>query len=327
MSAPDRLWAPLEPDPLEGEEVGAIGPDPVDLAGQQQERALDWLHQMQSGAGHRWMWQSLHRLTGKLLPTWTVFFGGYPKTAKTTLLQTQARAWAETGTPVCYVGTETKTEILRLQSAAITKGVPVERVITGDLEANERDRILADLNRQTWELGQRLLYAETKRSTLDEVLYWLAWGADHGAEVVIFDHLHRLDMGGPDRYGALSDAVRALNEAAKARGILLLCAAQFRERKDDALANHEVPGDGQWFGTAAIQQEGVVNLQLWRPLRAGVSQEDKLAVRRGDAPLSSVLKPQTVGVRVSAHRLRPSAYGEIAHLRICDDCVEDFPTL
>ena len=320
------LWSPLEPEEsMDGEEAGSIGPDPELLAKDQHQRALDWLAAMRSGAGVRWMWPSLHKLTGVLLPTWSVFVGGYPKTAKTTLLQTQARCWAETGTRVAYIGTETKTEILKLQSAALTLGIPVERVVTADLDERECERVAADLAKQD-AMGRALMYAETERSTLADVLYWMRWARRESADVVVFDHLHRLEVGGSDRYGALSDAVRRLNEEAKALNVLLVCAAQFRERKDDPLANHELPGDGQWFGTAAIQQEGVVNLQLWRPLRAGVSAEDKAAVRRGETRLADVLKPQTIGVRCSAHRVRPSAYGEVAHLRIVDDCVDEWPT-
>lgn len=319
------LAAPFPDDESEPEVAGQLGPDPELLAKDQHQRALDWLAAMRSGAGLRWMWHGLHALTGKLLPTWSVFLGGYPKTAKTTLLQTQARCWAEQGTRVAYIGTETNTEILKLQSAALTVGLPVERVVTGDLSEAEHERIAADLARQD-AMSRVLMYAETERATLADVRYWMRWARRESAEVVIFDHLHRLEVGGSDRYGALSDAVRALNEEAKRLHVLLVCAAQFRERKDDALANHEVPGDGQWFGTAAIQQEGVVNLQLWRPLRAGVSAEDKQSVRRGDVPLAAVLKPQTIGVRCSAHRIRSSAYGEIAHLRIVDDVIDEWPS-
>lgn len=323
MTHPNSRPEPYDPPPA-GEAPTRIGPDPFTLADQQWSKALDWLHLMQTGAGRRWMWPSIHRLTGKLLPTWTVFLGGYPKTAKTTLLQTQARCWAEQGIRVAYVGTETNPELLRLQSAALTLGLPVETVLRAEFSARDEARVAADLKRQS-ELGDRLMYADTGPATLAEVLYWMGWGADHGAEIVIFDHLHRLDTGGgSDRYGALSDAVRALNSAAQQHGVTLLCAAQFRERKDDHLANHEVPADGQWFGTAAIQQEAVVALQCWRPLRSGVSPDDKAAVRRGDMPIRDVLRPNTVAIRVSAHRLRPSAYGEIAHLRIIDDVIDEF---
>jgi hypothetical protein len=340
MSARPMSTGP-EPEPPVWEEEAApaaIGPHPRNLAFEQGERALDWLDAMRAGQGIPWMWPGITDLTGRLAPTWAVYVGGYPKTAKTTLLQTQARWWAETGTPVCYVGTETTQEILRLQSAALTLQLPVELVVTGErrvrpgevvkIRDDQVARVKADIARQQVELADWLMFADTRRSTLDEVLYWIAWGADHGAAVVIFDHLHRLDTGGgSDRYGQLADAVRKLTEAANAHGVLFVCAAQFRENRGDPLANHECPSDSQWFGGSAIQQEGTCNLQLWRPLRAGISDDDRGAVRRGEAPLSSVLKPNCIGVRVSAHRFRPGSYGEIAHLRIVDDVIDEWPRL
>jgi hypothetical protein len=325
--SPERHPSPLPDDPpLEAEEAGAIGPDPELLAQDQRQRALDWLAQMRAGAGFRWLWPSLHRLTGRLLPTWSVYVGGYPKTAKTTLLQTQARGWAEAGTRVAYIGTETVTEILKLQSAALTLGLPVERVVTGELTDPEAERVARDLTRQD-ELARRLMYAETSRGDLADVLYWIRWARTEGAEVVVFDHLHRLDVGGgSERWTQLADAVQALTGAAKRWHVLLVVAAQLRERADDALANHEVPGDRQWLGGSKIQQEGVVNLQLWRPLRSGVSAEDKAAVRRGELRLSAVLKPNTIGVRCSAHRMGRNTYGELAHLRIVDDVIDEWPS-
>ncbi len=313
---------PDEPD--FGEPVAKIGPDPDDLAWAQSRRAVEWMQTIRSGTGARWFLPSLHRLTGRLLPGWTVFIGGYSKTAKTTLLQTQARCWAEAGVPVAYIGTETTPELLRLQSAAITLGLPVELVI-GDQPLTEQQhaRITADLERQQ-AMSSQLMYAETHETTLTEVLFWLNWGADRGAKVVMFDHIHRLDAPGQDRFGSLTDAVRALNSAAQAAGILLLCAAQFRENKGDSLGNHELPSDGQWYGSSAFQQEGVVNLQLWRPFRVGVSPDDKQSYKRGDMPLSRLLAPETLGVRCSAHRYRPSAYGESLRLKIVDDQITDF---
>lgn len=170
------------------------GANPADLAGRQAAEAMDWLEDVRAGAGYSWRWLTLHRLTGRLLPGWFVTIGGYPKTAKTTLLQTQARHWAEHGIPVVYIGTETKAALLRLQSAALALGLSVERVITGNLTPAEMQRIEADMDRQH-ALASFLSFADTESATLLEVLKWLHWGADQGCKVVIFDHLHQMDLG------------------------------------------------------------------------------------------------------------------------------------
>lgn len=311
-------------------EVAAdIGPDPLEMSKAQALRARQHLADMAAGKGVRWHFRTLHRLTGRLLPG-AVFVGGYPKVAKTTLLQTQSRAWAEQGVKVCYIGTETSQEILKLQSAAITLGLPVSRTIAPDeddqLGARDLARVHADLERQD-ELAAdgRLMYAEDDAQTLASALYWLRWGRRHGADVVIYDHVHRMDLGTEAYYTALANALVALTRAATVEGVVFLIAAQLREDKHDKLANHEVPGDGQWFGGSTFQREGTVNLQLYRPFRAGVTDQDKHAFRHGETPLADLLARDTIGLRCSAHRTRPAAVGELARLRIRDDQITDWP--
>lgn len=303
--------------------MAEIGPDPGALASSQIARARQWLTDARSGIGVRWFLPTLHHLTGTLFPGWTVFVGGYPKCGKTTLLQTQARQWAEGGIPVAYIGTETSPEILRLQSVALTLGLPVRRVVGDDpLTPEESARIAADLSRQD---GLPLHYAETTDTSLASVLYWLRWGAREGAQVVIFDHAHRLAISGGDYYQQLSNAIRTLNTAAQAANVTLLCAAQFRENKHDKLANFEPPADNQWFGSAAFQQEGHVCLQLWRPLRRGVTEDQKRMARSGETDLGDVLARDTIGVRCSAHRIKGDMIGEMRRLRIRDDYLDEWP--
>lgn len=330
------LWGDPEWEAAVAETFGKIeaelGPDPATLSAGQTERAKQWLADVRAGKGVRWSLDVLHQLTGRLLPGWTVFVGGYAKTAKTTLLMGQALDWARAGVRVGYVGTETASEMLKLHAAAYVLGWSVEDTTTGERhwqyqgeersapwtadEAASVDAALATLDG----MADRLMFADTREGTLDEVLYWVRWAAKVGADVVIFDHVHQMSLGTTDRFAALEQAVRALALTAKQEGVTLLCAAQFRENRHDPIANHEVPSDSQWFGTSAIQQVGHVNLQLWRPLRAGITEEDKRAVRHGDTPIAALLRPETVGVRCSAHRARGGrAMGEIRHLLIQQD--------
>lgn len=330
------LWGDPEWDAAIAKTVAHVeaelGPDPATLAAGQTERARQWLADVRAGKGVRWSLETLHQLTGRLLPGWTVFVGGYAKTAKTTTLLGQGLAWAQAGIRVGYVGTETASEMLKLQAAAYMLGWKVEDVQTGcwhfQHDGRELEQAMTDAEMGQIEaalttldgMADRLMFADTNEATLGDVLYWLRWAAKQGAEVVIFDHVHQMDLGTRDRFSALDQVVNNLALAAKQAGVTLICAAQFRENRHDPIANHEVPSDSQWFGTSKIQQVGHVNLQLWRPLRAGISEEDKRAVRHGDKPIADLLRPATVGIRCSAHRARGGrAMGEIRHLRIQND--------
>lgn len=331
----DPEWE-AERDAVVGEILAEIGPDPGALAAAQTARALQWLADVRAGKGMRWFLPTLHGLTGRLLPGWTCFLGGYSKTAKTTLLMHQALYLARHGVRVGYVGTETASEILKLQAAALLLGWPVEDVVTGarhwryqgdeyeqpmtPAELAEVERALGEVER----LGDCLMFADTDGATLGDARYWMRWAAKHGAAVAIVDHIHQLDTGTADRYTALEAAVRTLGQDVKSANIVGLIAAQFRESTHDVLANHEVPGDGQWFGTKAFNQVGAVNLQLWRPFKAGLTDEARRAVKSGEADLSTVLRPGTIGVRCSAHRIRGGrAIGDLRMLRIEGDTITD----
>lgn len=328
----DRLFAP-PPDDIDqmfAEVAQEIGPDPADLARAQAERARQWLTDMAAGKGIRWYWPTIQALTGRLLPG-AVFVGGYPKVAKTTLLQTQARAWAESGTAVCYIGTETSQEILKLQSAALTLGLPVHRVVAPDeddpLSPHDLERIHADLERQTALAADGLLmYAEDDKQDLASALYWLRWGARNGAKVVVYDHMHRMNLSatGQDYYQALPMAIKAMNTAAVANGVVGLYAAQLREDSHDKLANHEPPGDRQWFGGSDFQREATAALQLYRPFRRGTTAKQKKAVKMGQTPLREILAVDTIGIRCSAHRFLQTA-GELRTLRIVGDQITEWP--
>jgi hypothetical protein len=300
-------------------------PTPADLASSQWLAAEEWLADVRAGAGVTWYLRTLHDLTGRLLPTWSIFLGGYSKTYKTTLLQTQARWWAEIGIPVCYIGTETSTAMLRLQSAAIALELDTGAVAGAHLNPADTERVSNDLRHQATDLATRLMYADTDEASLADVLSWVHWGADCGAQVVIFDHIHQLSLGTRDQYAELTAAIRAIARAAKNRNIILLVAAQFREARSNDLANHEVPGDAQWHGSSAFHQVGAVCLQLWCPFRAGIGEDDKRAVRHGDRPVSELLRADTIGVRCSVHRYRKAA-GEIRHLSTLNQRISDLPT-
>ncbi len=336
-----RIWQRLAEWSPEDEQAAQaslreLGPDPRALAEGQAERARQWLADVRAGVGVRWFSHTLHDLTGRLLPGWTCLLGGYSKTAKTTLLMHQALYLADHGTRVVYVGTETASEILRLQAVALRLGWPVEDVVTGarhwtyqgdayeqPMTAEELETIHTTLA----DLPAALMFADTDAATVGDACYWMRWAEGEGAACCIVDHVHQLDTGSGDRFTDLERAVRQLGQEVKGLGLVGLIAAQFRESTHDPLANHDVPGDGQWYGTKAFNQVGAVNLQLWRPIKPAATEEDKRLVRQGAKPLAEVLRPNTIGVRCSAHRIRGGrAMGELRLLAIHGDRITDLET-
>lgn len=327
----DYIYAPPgdDIDQMFAEVAGDLGPAPGDLARDQADAAMRWLTDMRAGKGIRPTFRALYELIGRYIPG-AYYIGGYAKTAKTTLCQTEARGQAERKIRVGYIGTETATSVLRLQSAAIHLGLPVGRVVAPSpedpLSDRDTERVREDLQRQE-QLARDgwLMYAEDHAQTLASARYWLRWCQREGCQMVFYDHIHRMDLGSESYYTALPDAVRALTSAATDLGVVLVCAAQLREDSHDKLANHEPPGDRQWFGTSHFQREATAALQLYRPFRTGTTEKQKKAVKLGQTPLRDILAVETIGLRCSAHRFRPGVIGELRRLRIVDDQVSDWP--
>lgn len=343
MALPDRRRTPAPREvagapydaPPPAEAPVRIGPDPFDLALAQSTKGLDWLEAVASGRGLRWLWPSLQSLIGPLLPGWTVAIGARPQCGKTTLLLTQALAWASSGHPVCVIGTETDPGVLRVQLAALSLGLPVGAAMTGELDTVQMARIKNAVMEMATDQSEDLIIADQQSGrTLADVLYWIHYAADRGAEAVIFDHLHELDLtGSRDHTNDLGEAVKRIGAATVERQVVLMMAAQFnRGQGADPLLLHEVPTETMFRGTDVIQHKAVVSLQLWRPLRPGVTNEQKRCFREqrpldGQVmvpTLDDLVQPETMALKVAKHRYRNSAWGQIRRLRIADDVISEF---
>lgn len=332
MALPDFRGAagPLRQDRVT--EARHPGPDPHDLALAQVEGSRYWLQQAKAGAGLPWAWEALRPL-GHVMPGWLVGVGARPKCGKTTLLLTQALAWVTGGKTVAYLGSETGPDITRLQCAAIVKGYNVGQAIQGELPDALEDSLLREADRQASEWGHCLLMPDQLGSpSIADLLYWIDWAADHGAEVVIFDHLQRLSHAPGQQFEGASAAVRAMQTRAQTLGIVLIVAAQFnRGEGKDPLSYHEVPSDNAWRDTDVIAQDAVVTLQLYRPFRPGITAEMKAAFRQGTSlkdqarllTLDDLVQTNTMALRVGQHRYKPATIGSILKLSVDNDQITD----
>lgn len=311
------------------------GPDPQDLALAQVEGSRYWLQQARSGAGLRWHWRALHETLGHIMPGWLVAVGARPKCGKTTLLLSQALSWVTAGRKVAYLGSETGPDVTRLQCAALVKGFNVGEAIQGELPVALERLLVEEADRQATEWGHMLLMPDQMGSpTLADLLYWLDWAHDHGAEVVMFDHLQRIAHQPGARFEGADNAVRALQTRAQNHGMVILLAAQFnRGEGKDPLSYHEVPSDNAWRDTDAITQDAVVTLQLFKPFKPGVTSSMKRAFREGQPlkdggailTLSDLVQDGVMALRVGQHRYKPKHIGTIVKLSVNGDCIEDMP--
>lgn len=309
------------------------GPAPEGRNAWGTKQALALRAQMRDSTALRFPWQALRELVGPLLPGHLVLVGGRPKAGKTTLLLNAAIHWLATGHRWVFVGTETEPEALRIKLAAIEANVSVGEAIRSCLPAADEARFqesMADLGTGKY-AGQYLLVGldgvdafGTHVGELTNLEEQCAAARGMGAGVVIFDYIQRMQTDPQNPWSSLTAVVRELKNIAKRQGVVLLAGAQLKAG-GGLLGEHEVPGNDSWYGGSVFQQEADVALQLWRPFRRGVSTEDKNAAKQGERPLLDLLQPNTMGVRVAAHRWLGESNNELRRLKIDADWITDHP--
>lgn len=297
-------------------------PDPA----QQVRDAMAFLGEVGSGKALSLPWADLSGVVGPLLPGWLVVVGGRGKGGKTTFLHNLLSAWVEFGKRVLYVGTEQPAAIMRILWACQRTGRPVETTIDRYVRGETDPAVEADLREQKAEpLATQAIFGDAPNGTVDELRFWCAYAKETRRDVFIFDHLHRLNTGdGDNAWTAFGGAVRDIKNMARDHGLLVVTAAQLKAGATGyLLGDHEAPGNSSWYGGLRIQQEADLALQVWRPLRKGVTEQEKREAK-DDGAVKALVQQNVMAVRVAASRYRASANGEVRRLCVRDGRLESF---
>ncbi len=278
---------------------------PQQLARGQAVDAREFMEQLRTSKGLRFPWQDLDRMVGPLLPGWLVAVGGRAKAGKTTMLLELLTAWTEMQKRVVYIGTETQVAVLRYTWAAVRCNVPIDQAIDPDCPAPIFERLMADVEttQTAYDLAGRAMFADSPAATVGSLAKWVAYGQEHGADAVIFDHLSRLEVGSGERWQHLGDAIRQIKQMAVAANLTVVVGAQLTQGQGGSvLGEHEVPGNGSWAGSSEVQREVDVGVQLWRPFKPGVTNQQKQEAREDMTKARDLIQPGVMGVRLAAHR-------------------------
>jgi hypothetical protein len=309
---------------------------PVPDADAQTADAREFLAAVRAGAGLFLPWGDLAELVDVLLPGWLFVVGARAKGGKSTFLLNLAMAWIEYSRRVLYVGTEQPAAQLRILLAAVLSGNDYEAAVKGRLAAEAEERFQAALTRLAASpCRDRLVLADAPGGTLEELEQLVVYATEARCDVLVFDHLHRLDTGdGEAAWTGFGGAVRRIKNLARDAGMLIAAAAQLKYGEGSGLlSEYEGPGASSWYGGIRIQQEADVALQVWRPMRIGVSEAEKKAARvqgtltplvrqyrKGEPPREYVaqplVEPNIMAVRIAAHRYKNDAMGEVRRLYV-----------
>ncbi len=291
---------------------------PVEMAERQVREARKVRDKIEAGGGLDFPWGDLSGVVGSLLPGWLVAVGGRAKAGKTLFLRECFTAWIEAGKTLVYVGTETEAASLRLAWAAVRCGLPITEGHQPSSSANKA-RMDADLAEQATNLAKRAIFASMQDGTVEELAYWVQYARVAKAHGLLFDHVHRMEVGKGERWQGMGDAVRAIKNMARDGQLLVVAGAQLKTADGDVLSENIVPGSGSWAETSNLQRECDVAIQLWKPLKPGVSAQQMREARLDVSKKAELVQQGIMGIRVAAHRWRGEMMDKYVRLVVAND--------
>lgn len=288
------------------EPLGAPADHQAALADEQVAEALERLS-LRSETQPRVPWDSLHDILGPIWPDdfWVV--AAHTGNGKSSLLMQLVDAWARERKRVYMLPLEQPASRMRLVWAALACDLDPQQVLESRLTGSERDAVTTHLRWQQAKDGGRGLVTYSKLQFVGEAELHaeLNVARDLGAQIIVIDHIHRLDVAGSNAYQALVRLCQLIKEAAKGNQIPIIAAAQLhRDKEHDRLAPYLPPKPTAIQGGEVIRQECDVAFGLYRPLLATFSRKEAQEYRGGRLEIEPYLEPDRMGVHVLKHRIR-----------------------
>jgi replicative DNA helicase len=279
------------------------------LAARQQEAALA-RSAIDFSSAPTWRWKSLGKLAGPLLPGDLVVVGSRTGCGKTTVGLNQVEHLTTCRVPWLYIGQEMAPEQLRRKWSALRLGYDAPAVLRNEwavLPAGAREKVDADVVEQTTTLAEFAHFADARRVDTEQMRRWTKFAVSRGCRVIVLDHIHRMTFtaSAADLTRDMAEAVRTAKELAVAHNITFVIAAQLNRPERDAalLGDYVPPPVSALKQTGALEEEADVVFLLHKALKRSTSVADLKAVRQGLRPMSDVVEPNVMAVRVGKHRL------------------------
>lgn len=246
------------------------------------------------------------------------------KGGKTTRLLGAAQAWARDGV-VLYAGLESKASTLRTMLAAQEVGIDPGHVLSGAWHGFENYQAL-------WQQMSAAYTAQPDHPiygnlhfTDDESVDRAACermcehAYDLKARVLIIDHVDHIDGSqgrGASAYQISVESNHLLLALAKRLGLCVILASQLNTgNTQDPFRNHRPMGIERVKMGGHKLEVATTMLSWYRPLRAGLSKDDRDRVREGEADVAGILEPNISAFAVMGHRFYGTRIGMRGRLR------------
>lgn len=302
-----------------------------DLAERSVKEALSWA-EIDPLLLLRTPWDALHDVVGPIWPNDLWYVGAASGNGKTSVLAHLIEWWIAQQRRVYVISLEQKQSELRRALAALALGLHTTRVLENDwarLRPGAEQDLRGELKRAMLIDRERLVFSDRVRMRVEDVAAEFAMAAHLDADVIVLDHLHRVDVNGYPGLVKLCDVMDTLTNEF---GIPMVNAVQFNRGEKDPLQPFRRPSIYDIQGGEVIRQSSSVTLGLFRPCQP-MTADDVRQVRQGTLAIRDFLKPHTMGVAVMKHRKRgdtvtlPAVELEYKNGRIRDRVTEDRGTL
>jgi len=271
-------------------------------------------------------WESLHRWLGPLPPgeVWTI--GAREGGGKTTFLLNWLNALYSTNTPFTLLPLEQGADEILRKLAALRTATPYAQLVRGDPSITDRD--FARVNTEVRQIAETLnaqgsLLVPDRRLSPAVLHLSLERAAVLGHQLVLVDHIHRLDItSGRDEQALLIALMRLAKDAAYRLGLSVVFTAQLNRADPSRLAPFHPPKMSDFRGSQVLSMESDVMLGLWRPMRP-LSPKLTRAVEAGDREPREFLIRHRMATVCLKHRRDDSAFMQQVRLFVQDGVIRD----
>jgi hypothetical protein len=276
----------------------------------------------------KWPWDTLQELCGPPLPGDLTVVGARPANGKTTFMLNLFEHLVRAGFPTLYIGagSEGPPKDLRRQWAALRLGYPAYHVMENrwdSLPVGARDHLFEELQGQATGDHAVAHFADAGEKLTPEVLTKALsqFRRVPDGRYILLDHIHRIRFGVEQNPRLmLAEATRWLRDKAAQYGWCIIVAAQLHRAPSQhgALRDLLPPTMSDLKETGTLEEDAVVGLLLHRVKAANVDAGQVQAVARGERPVTDIMEPACMAVRVGKHRRRGHVMDSTAFLHVSD---------
>ena len=277
--------------------------------------------------GIHWVWPSVRKMMGAMLPGEMHTLGALSGNGKTSLVMTQLEHHRKARIPTLLVPLEIDPAIALVREACWVLGFEVMLVLRGewwllpDGAKGMIEEMVEELSRDN-----TITYVPDKIVDASGLLGWMTRAkAETGARCVIIDHIHRMSTGGKasDARVSLNGMVQRIADGCRDLGMVGIVTAQLNRKETDGFDRYKPPNIERIKESAAIGEEASTVAMASRALIHTISKEDFENVRLGKLDTRELACPNVLVWTCRKHRLEDSALDRSVRLEVKNGRVQE----